>query len=324
MRTERGGVLKPPRSVRQLKELSELAESVKGFAGRGVLYTVLSAVIFGFTPILTRITYDGGANGVTMTFLRALLSLPVLIIILKFKRIPFALTSKEMTDLFFAGGVGAAVTTILLYMSYSHISVGLATTLHFIYPIAVSLGYVLFFRARMTLSTLSALLLCSVGVALAAGRVETVSVTGIVLALLSGITFAFYVVYTDMTELKYMHFFKLSFYLCLLATLFSGGYGIISGTLTFSLTPKAWFYAFIVSLFASVGGVTLLQIGIRLVGGTAAAILSTFEPITSVVLGVLILHEHISPLKVLGCSCIIMGVIIVALSKIKTSSATKR
>ena len=35
------------------------------YKGRGL---TASAVIFRFTPILARISYDGGANGITMTF----------------------------------------------------------------------------------------------------------------------------------------------------------------------------------------------------------------------------------------------------------------
>ena len=48
---------------------------------KGIIFTAASAVIFGFTPILARISYDGGANGITMTFLRCLLSLPILFLI---------------------------------------------------------------------------------------------------------------------------------------------------------------------------------------------------------------------------------------------------
>ena len=55
---------------------------------KGIIFTAASAVIFGFTPILARISYDGGANGITMTFLRCLLSLPILFLILKIKGIP--------------------------------------------------------------------------------------------------------------------------------------------------------------------------------------------------------------------------------------------
>lgn len=284
-------------------------------ASKGILFTIASAVIFGFTPILARIAYDGGANGVTMTFLRAVLSLPVLFAILVYQKVPLRITRRQTLDIFLAGGIGNAVTTILLYVSYSFISVGMATTLHFIYPIMVSLSCVVFFREKLTWSTVFALVASTAGVFMFTGKIEAGSVTGFALALLSGVTFAFYIVYTDRTDLKNIHYFKLSFYLCIVLALFSGVFGLMTGTLTFDLTPKAWLYALIVSLFVSVGAVTLLQLGIRLSGATAASILSTFEPITSFVLGILVLHEEISTAKIVGCLCIVAGVIVVAMSK---------
>ena len=289
---------------------------------RGILCTIISAVIFGFTPILARITYDGGSNGVTMTFLRAVLFLPPMFVILKVMKISVSLDRGELRDVFFACGLGAAVTTILLYVSYSYISVGMATTLHFVYPIVVSLGCVVFFGDRLTPATLFALASCFAGVILSAGKIGGGGLTGMILALLSGVTFAGYMIYADKTALKEMHFLKLSFWLCVMLALFSGAFGFFSGTLTFALTPKAWCYSFIVSFFTSMGAVTLLQLGIKLTGATTASILSTFEPITSVVLGIVVLGEEISLPKTIGCLCIIAGVVVITLSRTRKDACT--
>ena len=37
---------------------------------RGYFLTILSAVIFGFTPVLAKVTYSMGSNGITMAFFR--------------------------------------------------------------------------------------------------------------------------------------------------------------------------------------------------------------------------------------------------------------
>ena len=47
----------------------------------GVIFVFLSAVIFGFTPVLAAISYQGGNNGINMAFLRAFLPIPVLLLI---------------------------------------------------------------------------------------------------------------------------------------------------------------------------------------------------------------------------------------------------
>ena len=52
---------------------------------------------------------------------------------------------------------------------------------------------------------------------------------------------------------------------------------------------------------------TLLQIGIRLIGSTKASILCLAEPITSVVCGVVLLNEQLSIMKLIGCAFILLS-----------------
>ena len=72
-------------------------------------------------------------------------------------------------------------------------------------------------------------------------------------------------------------------------------------------------------MLTSVGAVTLFQLGVLYVGPSTSAILSTFEPITSIVCGVLILGESLSLLKIIGCVLILSGVILITLSESKKS-----
>lgn len=284
---------------------------------QGILFTVASAAIFGFTPILTRITYEGGANGVTMSFLRALIALPVLFFIVRRKGVSLRVTPGELKSVVLTGILGMGATCIMLYMSYTYISVGLATTLHFIYPLLVAAACVLLFRERMNLLKICALAAGMAGIALSVDFSAPGGILGMILALLSGITYTFYIIYVDKSGLKTMYYFKLSFYLCAMMALTAGAYGLLSHSLTLRLTPKAWLFAVLVSLFASVGALSLFQLGIRYTGASTAAILSTLEPITSIVLGVLVLREHISVLKLIGCVCILGSVILITLAEKK-------
>lgn len=284
---------------------------------KGILFTIASAAIFGFTPILTRISYEGGANGVTMTFLRAVIALPVLWFIIHRRGLPLRVTPGELKGVALAGILGSGATCIMLYMSYNYISVGLATTLHFIYPLLVAGACVLLFHERMNLWKIFALAAGMAGIVLSVDFASPGGVTGMVLALLSGVTYTFYIIYVDKSGLKSMYYFKLSFYLCVMMALVSGVYGLFAGMLTFQLTPMAWFFAILVSLFASVGALSLFQLGIRYTGASTAAILSTLEPITSIVLGVLVLREDISVLKLAGCACILGSVVLITLAERK-------
>lgn len=281
---------------------------------KGIVFTFLSAAIFGFTPILVRITYNGGANGITIALLRAYLSLPFLYYLVRHRGISMKISRYECKTVLWLGGIGSAATTLTLYMSYSYISVGAATTLHFIYPLLVSVGCVLFFRQKLRISQILSLFLGCIGILLFLDFRSSNGVAGILLALLSGLCYAFHISYMSASGIQNMYFFKLSFYLCLVMGTVCGCFGLVTGTLTLSLTPEAWILALVISFLTSVGAISLLQLGIRLTGPLTAAILSTLEPITSVILGVVILHESLTFSKVFGCVFILLSVILITVS----------
>ena len=282
---------------------------------KGICCTLLSAVIFGFTPILVRIAYEGGANSITITFLRAWLALPLLYALMHRRHIPLRLEDSQVKHVLLLGIVGSCATTVCLYMSYNFISVGMATTLHFIYPILVSLGCVLFFRQRLQTFQLFSLILGCIGISTFMDLSFGGSFAGIALALISGFFYAFHISYISASGLQDMYFFKLSFYLCLITGTICGLIGALTGTLSFHLTWTAWGFAVIVSFFVSVGAISLLQLGIRMTGPCTASILSTLEPITSVLLGVIILDEKLTFYKGIGCILILSSVIVITLGE---------
>lgn len=293
---------------------------------KGAFFVIVSAVIFGSTPILARLAYDEGANAVTMVFLRAALALPFLFMVMKIRKIPFTTSLTEVRDLFLAG-LGAAVTTILIYSSYNYIPVGKAMALQFIYPTLVSLGCVVFYREKLTKFVLAALVLSTVGVFLFSDNLSFESMnnggsTGFLLAVSAGFSYAFYIVRVDKSSLRRIPAPKITFAVCLVAALCSGIYGGLGfgGGLALELSPRGWAYAWIVALSVSLVAVTFLQLGIKHTGATTAAILSTFEPITSVFFGAFFLGENLSFLKLIGCACIIVGVIIVTVGGSKNEA----
>jgi drug/metabolite transporter (DMT)-like permease len=163
---------------------------------------MLSAVTFGFAFTLGPMTYgEAGSNPVTLTFLRNFLSLPVLLAILWYQGISLQVSAKELWSLTILGGIGNAVTTLMLFIAFSLIDVGVATTIHFIYPVFVTIGCVLFYKERLGLQKFIALLIATAGIAcfflgvdMSAGF-SGGTFLGLFLAVASGVTYAFYIIY---------------------------------------------------------------------------------------------------------------------------------
>ncbi len=217
-----------------------------------------------------------------------------------------------------------AVTTLMLFISFSLIDVGVATTIHFIYPVFVTLGCVMFYKEKLGMQKFFALLIATSGIACFFFGVDMSAgfgggtFMGLFLAVASGVTYAFYIIYMDKSGLKNQPVFKITFYVALMSSIAMGIFGMGTGQLTLTtLTPEAWYISIVFALLCTVVALSLLQIGIKHVGASTAAILTTFEPITSIICGVLLLGETVTTIKIMACALILIGVVTLSLAKEK-------
>lgn len=82
--------------------------------------------------------------------------------------------------------------------------------------------------------------------------------------------------------------------------------GIIFMDISAGSTPTGAAVAILVSVVA----IPAFQMGVRLAGGTTAALLSTLEPLTSILFGILLLNESVTIYKLIGCCMILTGIIL--------------
>lgn len=266
---------------------------------RGMAYALCSAVIFGFTPVLTRLSYEMGNNGVNATFLRGLFSLPFL----------YWLSRREKTKASPKGqwfkviicGFLAGITTLLLYSSYGYINSGTATMLHFVYPLGVIVLSCICYGKRPRSNELMTLGLGLFGVSLFVPNNSVGTVQGILMALCSGLTYAGYIMMSSNKDIKSLPPFTLIFRITVLSTCIAGGYGLISGSLTLALPLPAFVLCLLIALLDSLVGGLLLQWGIRLAGERKTSLLSLLEPLTGIICGILIFHDSQSSAVYLGC-----------------------
>lgn len=277
---------------------------------KGKICLLISAFIYGLAPILAKVTYAGGANGITLTFLRGSLCVPLLYIMMKADGKSLKLSRSEFKRVLVLGIFGGALPIVLLYLSYNYISIGLATTLHFIYPLVIVIVSSLLFHEKMTKIRLIAVIFVTVGIFLFVDISSASDKLGIVLALLSGIFYSFYVIYMERSGLENMDYVKLTFYIMVIMSLTTLIFGVLVHGISFDLSPKAWVYAVLISFMITLFAMPLFQAGVRYEGASTAGIMSTFEPITSVALGAMFLGEIVGLPQLLGGLMIIAGVIL--------------
>lgn len=284
-----------------------------GTQTKGSIQVILSSIIYGFTPILVKITFSGGSNGITASFLRGLFSILILLPLLyarhRRERVPGRLLFKALV----AGIFGNGATTILLYMSYCYISVGMTTTIHFIYPAVTAIFSAILFRNRLHAKAILALILSMTGVALLADGGFSFDIRGVVLAACSGLTYSFYIIYISKSELRELPDLILALFVNLSLTMEAMLYGIMTKQLSLTLTPSAWLISIVVALLASVVAQVLFQSGNKIIGAPSAAIISVLEPVTSVLMGIVFLKEIITAKAGIGCACVLFGIVLVSM-----------
>ncbi len=275
---------------------------------KGKLFLILSAFFYGILPLFATIAYKGGINGVTLSFLRSVLSVPLLFVMIKADRKSLHLTKKQLRSVINLGTIGGALPIVLLYLSYNYISTGLATTLHFIYPLIIVIASAIIYHEKMSRITLCSVLLVTIGIFMFSDISVRVSKAGIILALLSGIFYSFYVIYIDRTSLDRMDYLVLTFYIMLIMSISILIFGIATGEISFDFSSVSWSFAALISLITTLGAMPLLQMGIRYEGASTAGIISTVEPITTIILGATFLGEVLGTGQIIGGALILFGV----------------
>ena len=276
---------------------------------KGYIYTALSAIIFGLMPLLTKIIIARGATSLTIPFFRVLYVTIVLFFVLKIKKIDFHLEKRDLLSVMLTSIFGSGLTIIILNESYNYVDTGIATSLHFLYPLFVAILCCFFYGEKIKKKQIISLSFALVGIICFMSKGNG-SLFGYLLAIASGLTYAFYLVKMDKTGLVKMNAFKLSFYLALFTTIEIFTMNLYMQEVVFKMDAIAYVLLLVLALSSSFLATVLLQKCLILLGSSRASFICLLEPVTSMIVGILWLNEALTFNKGLGGLAIIISLII--------------
>lgn len=276
---------------------------------KGYIYTVLSAIIFGLMPLLTKIIIIRGATSLTIAFFRVFYVTIVLFFVLKIKKIDLYLEKRDLLSAILISIFGSGLTIIILNESYNHVDTGIATSLHFLYPLFVAILCCFFYGEKIKKKQIISLSFALVGIICFMSKGNG-SLFGYFLAIASGLTYAFYLVKMDKTGLVKMNALKLSFYLALFTTIEIFTMNLFMQDVVFKMDALSYGLLLVLALSSSFLATVLLQKGVLLLGSTRASFICLLEPVTSMIVGILWLNEALTFNKGLGGLAIIISLII--------------
>lgn len=259
-----------------------------------------------------------GNNSMMMAFVRNLLVLPFLFFYIKFRRISLKISKDQLLKLILMNVFGTCLSLTVLYISYNYIPVSLATSIHFIYPSIVAVLSVIIFKEYMSGLRKLAVACSLIGIMLFIDFKSGSSnfLLGISLALVSGIAYAFYIIYMAKSGVLKLESIVILYYSCVISAIFLGSLTLVFNKLVITeIALKGWALIFLISIMLTFLGTMFTQLAISHLGATTTSVLATLEPITTIVLGVSLFGEEVGPIKLLACGLILVAVLLLALDQ---------
>lgn len=282
----------------------------------GTLCAIGAAVCYGTNPLGALNLYAEGMNTPSVLFYRFGLAWIIIAIVMLFRRENLKVDRREFLTLT-ALGVLFILSSLTLYLSFRLMPAGVASTILFTYPVMTAAIMSLFFRERIRVATVLSIILSFVGVLLLywGDSGGTLHLGGVVLVLVSALTYALYIIVVDKSPLA-MSSFKINFYVLFYCAAGMALFALISGQpLQLPPTPRAWLWVSWLAVVPAIMALVMMVYAAKYLGSTPTAILGALEPTTAVLIGVFVFAEPFTLRLLLGIVLILAAVTIVVLAK---------
>lgn len=282
---------------------------------KGFLCGIVTSATFGLIPLFTLPLMAAGMNVPSILSYRFFISTLMMGAFLFVMRRSFRITRREAFTL---AGLSLLYTgsAVFLFWSYRYLASGIATTMMFLYPVFVALIMIIFFKEKNSFWTASAIILAVAGVAMLSwnGEAGGVSFTGILLAVLSGLSYGVYIVSVNKSCVRDMGAAKLTFYVFLFTGLFMLAGAQLLGELQRIPTWRCDLDLTLLALIPTVVSNLTLVAAIKAIGSTFSAVLGAMEPVTAMTVGVWVFGEPFTRMTAWGVALIILAVTLVVLA----------
>jgi drug/metabolite transporter (DMT)-like permease len=279
----------------------------------GIVLIAVSATSFGTLAIFGRYAYAEGMDTLTILFLRFSLSAVLMAILLVTRResLPRGLALIQLVGMGAIGYVGQAFS---YFTALKYASAGLVALLLYLYPLFVAILSAILLRQRITRVKRLALGLALAGTALTVGP-EGGQFLGILLAISAAAIYSVYII-VGTQVMKQVSAVQSSTVIFAAAGAMSGFLMATSGP-HLPATGTGWAVIGSTVLIATVLPVVTFLAGLERIGPTNAAMLSTLEPVVTVLLAALLLGETLKLVTLLGGGLILIAVILLARGELR-------
>ena len=272
----------------------------------GIILIAISAASFGTLAIFGRFLYADGMDTFTILCLRFGFAAILMTVILLVRRETFP-GGNVLWQLIGMGGLGYVGQSFSYLTAIQYASAGLVALLLYLYPMFVFVLSVVVLREKVTWVKVAALIVALVGTALTVDP-EGGRLLGVLFSISAALIYSVYII-VGTNVMKHVSAVQSSVVIFASAGAVYGGLMFANGV-HLPTTNTGWVNIVGIVLVATVIPVVTFLAGLERIGPTNAAMLSTLEPVVTVLLAAWIFGEVLKPIVMLGGGLILVAVIL--------------
>jgi drug/metabolite transporter (DMT)-like permease len=283
----------------------------------GTLLCLGSASAFGAMAVLGKLAYDDGATVGTLLAIRFLLAAVLFWALVFAGGTAGELRSIGGRDLgvgLALGACGYAIQAGCYFTALERIDASLLSLLLYTFPAMVAAAAIALGRERIDARRVAALVLASGGLALVVAGAGTGALDplGAALGLGAAVVYSTYILVSEGIVGRVGPRLLSALVCSGAAVTLTLGSALLGEFRPGELTAAGWGWLAALALVSTVAAVSLFFAGLRRVGPTTASILSTAEPVVTVLLAFLVFGELLGAVQLLGGALVLGAVLVLA------------
>lgn len=280
----------------------------------GFVLILVSAASFGAMPIFARFAYASGVDTVTLLFVRFTTATALIAAVMAVRRIPLP-RGKALLGLIAMGALGYVGQSMCYFTALTLASASLVSLVLYLYPVFVAGLAAVILKERLTATKLLALAVALAGAALTIGFGGRGTPAGVAAALGAALIYSLYIIGGTRLMRTVAAIPATAVIMASTGAVYAGL--VVGRGPVWPATVRGLLAIVAIAAISTVVATVTFFAGLERIGPTNASLLSTFEPVVSLVLAALVLGERMPPLSLLGGALILAAAIMVARSELQ-------
>jgi len=280
-----------------------------------LLLATLGAICFSGKAIIVKLAYRYGVDAVTLIMYRMLFALPIFALMAWWaSRGQTALSRKDWLGVLWLGFTGYYLASFLDFAGLAYITASLERLILYLNPTLVLLLGLVLYRRRITATQIIGMAISYSGVVLVFGQEVSLSgpdtAWGALLVILSAVSYAIYLVYSGelVKRLGAMRLVGLASTVACLCCLLQ--FVLLRPLSAAAVAPEVIWLSLLNATLCTVAPVLMVMMAIERIGASMASQAGMVGPMSTILMGVVILGEPFTAWVAAGTVLVIAGIFV--------------